>query len=168
MVTTTEPSSGGTTKAVVGNPPTATYEIGLIGPAPAQTERWLTVVGAGEVVFQALPVGTYTVVERGPGDGYTVAISPETVVVTDGGVARATVTNTYVAQQPVPPTTVPPTTVPPKVDPDAGAQQPPVTAPAAGQDLPKTGSDGQLSIIALTTVAGGLALAAISRRRATS
>jgi len=155
------------TKAVVGNPPTATYEIGLVGPAPAQTERWLTVVGAGEVVFDALPVGTYAVVERGPGDGYMVAISPETVVVTDGAVARATVTNTYVAQQPVPPTTVPPTTVQPKVDPDAGVQ-PPVTAPAAGQDLPKTGSDGQLATIALTTIAGGLALAAISRRRATS
>ncbi len=155
------------TKVVVGDPPTATYEIGLIGPAPALTERWLPVVGAGEVVFEAVPVGTYAVVERGPGDGYTVAISPKTVVVTNGGVARATVTNTYVAQQPVPPTMVPPTTVPPKVHPDAGAQ-PPATAPAARQNLPKTGSDGQLATIALTTIAGGLALAAISRRRATS
>src|SRR5690606_21808246 len=126
-----------------------------IGPAPAQTERWLTVVGAGEVVFEALPVGTYTVVERGPGDGYTVSISPTTVVVTNGGIARATVTNTYVDQQSAPPTT------PPKVDSGSGAQ-PSVTTPTKAQTpLPRTGSDGQMAIIALAVLAGGAALVAV-------
>jgi hypothetical protein len=148
------------TKVVTGEPPATTYQVGLVGPAPATTERWLTIAGSGEVTFAGLPLGTYTVVERDPGDGYTVTISPNTVVVTSGGVARATVTNAYVKQASSPATTVAPTTVA-----SAGAQ-PGATAPAAGQGLPKTGADGQLAIIALTLVAGGAALTAVTRRRA--
>ena len=86
------------TPVVTGEPAATTYEIGLVGPAPAQSERWLTIVGAGSVTFSALPIGNYTVVERDPGTGYTVTITPKTVVVTNGGVATATVTNAYVEQ----------------------------------------------------------------------
>jgi hypothetical protein len=87
------------TTVVTGDPPAITYHIGLVGPAPSTTEHWLTVTGAGEVTFSGLPVGTYTVVERDPGANYTVTISPKTIEVTNGGVARATVTNAYAAVQ---------------------------------------------------------------------
>jgi hypothetical protein len=146
------------TKVVTGEPAATTYEIGLVGPAPAQSERWLTIVGAGSVTFSALPIGNYTVVERDPGTGYTVTITPKTVVVTNGGVATATVTNAYVEQASSPPT-VPPTT---EVG-GAGAQ---VNESAPTGQLPKTGADGQLAALALTLVAGGAALTAICRRRA--
>jgi LPXTG-motif cell wall-anchored protein len=151
------------TKVVTGEPPATTYQIGLVGPAPATTERWLTITGSGDLTFAGLPLGTYAVVEREPGDGYTVTISPSTVVVTSGGVARATVTNTYLAQESSSPTTVAPTTAAPTTVASAG---PAATAPTSGQNLPKTGADGQLAIIALTLVAGGSALAALSRRKA--
>jgi len=147
------------TKVVTGEPPAATYQVGLVGPAPATTERWLTIVGAGQVTFSALPIGTYTVVERTPGEGYTVTIAPSTVTVTNGGVATATVTNAYVEQASSPPT-VPPTTVV-----ASAGVQPTTTAPAAGQTMPKTGAEGRLAVLALSLVVGGATLTAISRRR---
>jgi LPXTG-motif cell wall-anchored protein len=146
------------TKIVTGEPPAATYQIGLVGPAPATTERWLTVVGAGQVTFSGLPIGSYTVVERDPGEGYTVTIAPTWLDVTNGGVANVTVTNAYVEQESAPPT-VPPTTL-------AGAGgQVTTAAPTAGQSLPHTGAEGGLALVALSLVAGGAALAGISRRR---
>jgi hypothetical protein len=163
------------TKVVTGEPPAATYEVGLVGPAPARTERWQTVVGAGHVTFSALPVGTYTVVERDPGPEYTVTITPTTVVVTNGGAAAATVENAYAEQASLPPTgppTAPPTS-PPTAPPTSPAGPPSTdvgsVAPVAGASLPNTGGGGQLAILtsalASALVVGGSALAALSRRK---
>jgi LPXTG-motif cell wall-anchored protein len=153
-----EPGSVVVTKIVTGAPPATTYEIGLVGPAPAQTERWLTIVGAGTVTFSALPIGSYNVVEGDPGEGYTMTIAPNTVVVTSGAVANATVTNTYVEQASSPPT-MPPTT-------EVGGTGAQVSEPAPTGQLPKTGTGVQWAIVAMTLVAGGAAMTAISRRRA--
>ncbi|HEX6659252.1 MAG TPA: DUF5979 domain-containing protein, partial [Ilumatobacter sp.] len=127
-------------KIVSGDPPPTTYYVGLVGPAPATTERWLTVTGAGEVTFAAMPVGTYTVVERDPGTHYTVTISPTTVAVTTDGVARATVTNAFS-----------------EIAPSVG------TLPRSG-----AGATPLIATVAATLLLGGTALTAVGHRRRVS
>jgi hypothetical protein len=125
------------TKFVSGDPPSATYEIGLVGPAPATTEHWRTIKGAGEVTFSGLAVGTYTVVERDPGSNYTVTISPKTITVTSGDLAKATMTNADEIVE------------------------------FSAASLPPTGSIGGPAIVTagLTLMAGGTALAELTQRR---
>lgn len=163
------------TKTLVGEPPAATYEICLVGPAPADTEQCRLVTGAGEVEFVDLALGTYTVTETDPGEDYTVTITPTEVEVVAGGVATATVVNDYETQEVFPPTapTTTPTTTPttaPTTTTTTTTVAPATTttttaiAPSSGS-LPKTGTEGEGAVLATLLVATGAALTAVSRRR---
>ena len=77
------------TKAVTGDAPSNDpYEICVEGPDPVTTTECKT-VGAGQTaIFENLVPGTYKVTETNPGAEYTVTITPATVDVTIGGLAR--------------------------------------------------------------------------------
>jgi hypothetical protein len=155
------------TKLVEGTPAEGeeldgTFELCLVGPAPATTELCRTVEtddGTGTVLISGLLPGTYTVTET-PIAGYAVTISDETVTVVAGGLDAATITNTILEdnQEPVIPPVTPPTD---EEDSDSGG---PVPTPPTGA-LPHTGIELTLALVATATLGAGVLLLTVARRR---
>jgi hypothetical protein len=169
------------TKVVDGDgaPADDTYRICLTGPDPSTTEICKTVVGEGTVTFDDLVPGRYAVTETNPGENYAVTITPTTVDVTIGGLAKATVTNTYTEQESLPPPvpetpvvpvtpatpTTPTTPTAPTVAPATEVAPATATQVAAQTALPTTGSEGGIAAIAALLVATGVALTLLGRHR---
>jgi len=165
------------------------FEICLIGPSPETTSHCATVAGAGTVAFDGLVPGTYQLVETDPGEGYSVSLSDDTVVVVARYMVSASITNTYTAPttttqppaSPTPPptsTTQPPTTQPPSTQPpttQGPESQTPTTPPpptttvaqlaGGGTRLPATGSDGRTAAVAAGVLVLGATLILLGRRR---
>jgi uncharacterized protein HemX len=108
-----------------------------------------------------------------------VTFTPATVDVTIGGLAKATVTNTYTEQESLPPPvpetpvvpvtpvtpTAPTTPTTPTVAPATEVAPATATQVAAQTALPTTGSEGGIAAIAALLVATGVALTLLGRHR---
>jgi hypothetical protein len=152
------------TKVVTGDDaPTGTeFEICITGPEPATTQQCETVTAGGHAVFEQLEPGTYAVTEIDPGTNWTVGYADDTITVIADQTATGTVTNTYAAQEQLPPVTPPTPTVAP-----SGGTVTPTAQPESG-DLPVTGPSTRMVLgqagIATALLAIGTTLVRFCRR----